>query len=293
MAFGLKYIQDAEADKSRALKKELQEQSDDGIAGETQSRSPAPSPQAGQRFNRRPSTQTVKTEAAPASQSRPTVERPASERPAPNNQTVTPSKPQSDKQAPAATNSFMKAKAIFENDGDVTPEMYNELPSSEFDEDEKEDVAVAEEEQYGPTKQQKLSLRARRLAQEVGEFKKWSLDQILVLERRAQREPEIVIDELLPIYRNEVQPTRQMGFRSLDEAVKKHADDTVFLLVKGDKDKVRVIPKGTGQDVLNGAVLESLQANSTPFDKPKYVLPKLFEKEQEQEQSPTVKSPAP
>ena len=32
MAFGLKYIQGAEADKSRALKKELQEQSDDGIA---------------------------------------------------------------------------------------------------------------------------------------------------------------------------------------------------------------------------------------------------------------------
>ena len=113
MAFGLKYIQGAEADKSRALKKELQEQSDDGIAGETQSRSPAPSPQAGQRFNRRPSTQTVKTEAAPAPQSRPTVERPASERPAPNNQTVATSKPQADKQAPATTNSFMKAKAIF------------------------------------------------------------------------------------------------------------------------------------------------------------------------------------
>lgn len=286
MAFGLKYIQDAEADKSRALKKELQEQSDDGIEGDTQSRSPDVSPQAGQRFNRRPSTQTVKTEVSTAPQSRPTVERPA-----PNNPTVATNKLQADKQVPPTTNSFMKAKAIFENDGDVTPEMYNELPSSEFDEDEKEEVAVAEEEHYGPTKQQKLSLRARRLAQEVGEFKKWSLDQILVLERRAQREPEMVIDELLPIYRNEVQPTRQMGFRSLDEAVKKHADDTVFLLVKGDKDKVRVIPKGTGQDVLNGAVLESLQANSTPFDKPKYVLPKLFEKEEDP--SPTVKSPAP
>lgn len=286
MAFGLKYIQGAEDDKTRALKKELQEQSDEGIAGDTQSRSPAPSPQAGQRFNRRPAPQTVKTEVSDANQSRPVTNSVS------NTQAASPSNiQQADKQTPAATNSFIKAKAIFENDGDVTPEMYNELPSSEFDEDEKEEVAVAEEEHYGPTKQQKLSLRARRLAQEVGEFKKWSLDQILVLERRAQREPEIVIDELLPIYRNEVQPTRQMGFRSLDDAVKKHADDTVFLLVKGDKDKVRVIPRGTGQDVLNGAVLESLQANSTPFDKPKYVLPKLFEKEEQS--SPAQKSPSP
>lgn len=280
MAFGLKHIQGAETDKARALKKELQEQSDEGIAGETQLRSPSPQ-QSGARFARRHS---------------PSVVAPSSEQPKEVTKVVQVERTSvsiaANTAAKDSTNSFMKAKALFENDGDVTPEMYSELPSSEFDDEDKEDVAVAEEEHYGPTQQQKLSLRARRLAQDVGEFKKWSLDQILALERRAQREPEAVIDELLPVYRNEVQPNRQVGFRSLDEAAKKHTDETVFLLVKGDKDKVRIVPKGTGQDVLNGAVLESLQANSTPFDKPKYVLPKLFEKVDEQS-SPAPKLPTP
>lgn len=286
MAFGLKHIQGAEDDKARALKKELQEQSDDSGASES---SPVSLPvQSGNRFARRGASPSV----AQASGNEPSQPAPA-RAPA-----VTPAakpvvaKPAQTIAAPAA-NSFMKAKANFENEGDVTPEMYSELPLSEFDDDEKEDLVVAEEEVYGPTAHQKLALRARRLAQEVGEFKKWSLDAISVLERRAQREPQVVIDELLPVYRNEVQPTRQVGFRSLDEAVKKHTDETVFLLVKGDKDRVRVVPKGTGQDVLNGAVLESLQANSTPFDSPKYVLPKLFEKAADPVAAAPKSAPAP
>jgi len=277
MAFGLKHIQGAEDDKARALKKDLQDQSDD--SPDTPSHSSAPT-QTAPRFARRPAapvSSSVQTSKEPetGSQTERAVARVAA------NTTIK-----------ETTNSFMKAKAIFEGDGDVTPEMYNELPSSEFDEDEQEEIVAVEEENYGPTQQQKLSLRARRLAQEVGEFKKWSLDTIVALERRAQREPEVVIDELLPVYRNEVQPSRQMGFRTLDDAIKKHSDETVFLLVKGDKDRVRIVAKGTGQDVLNGAVLESLQSNSTPFDKPKYVFPKLFEKSEEQP-APAPKSPAP
>lgn len=275
MAFGLKHIQGAEDDKARALKKDLQDQSDDSPA-DVPSHSSAPV-QTTPRFARR--------SAAPvASSAQPSKE--------PTSVSQTDRTIAAKNATKEATNSFMKAKAIFEGDGDVTPEMYNELPSSEFDEDEQEEIVAVEEENYGPTKQQKLSLRARRLAQEVGEFKKWSLDTIVALERRAQREPEAVIDELLPVYRNEVQPSRQVGFRTLDEAVKKHSDETVFLLVKGDKDRVRIVAKGTGQDVLNGAVLESLQSNSTPFDKPKYVLPKLFEKPEEQP-APPPKPPTP
>ena len=276
MAFGLKHINGAEDDKARTLKKELQEQSDDSASMDAQS--PA-QPQAN-RFARRgsvPQNQATQPQTASAP-AKPAVSTPVK---------------QAAPTAPVA-NSFMNAKAIFENEGDVTPEMYSELPRSEFDDDDdQEELSVAEEEVYGPTPHQKLSLRARRLAQEVGEFKKWSLDNILALERRAQRDPEEVIAELLPIYRNEVQPTRQVGFRSLDEAIKKHSDDVVFLLVKGDKDRVRIVPKGTGQDVLNGAVLESLQSNSTPFDKPKYLLPKMFEKGEEQPPAPQKSTPSP
>ena len=282
MAFGLKHIQGAEADKARALKKDLQEQSDDSVSSDIPTSSPAPT---GNRFARRGATPSVQTQPAasdPVKAQSVKVQTAPVAKPALVAETASPS-----------ANSFMKAKAIFENEGDVTPEMYSELPPSEFDEDEKEEIVVAEEEVYGPTPHQKLALRARRLAQEVGEFKKWSLDAITVLERRAQREPQVVIDELVPIYRSEVQPTRQMGFRSLDEAVKKHADETVFLLVKGDKDRVRVVPKGTGQDILNGAVLESLQANSTPFDSPKYVVPKIFEKPAEPSATTQKSAPAP
>lgn len=279
MAFGLKHIQGAEDDKARALKKDLQDQSDD-LSMDVPLHSSAPV-QTAPRFARHSAPASVSSSVQPSAEQKVVSEAERKvARVVANNVTK------------EATNSFMKAKAIFEGDGDVTPEMYNELPSSEFDEDEQEEIVSVEEESYGPTKQQKLSLRARRLAQEVGEFKKWSLDAIVALERRAQREPEIVIDELLPIYRNEVQPSRQMGFRTLDDAIKKHSDETVFLLVKGDKDRVRIVSKGTGQDVLNGAVLESLQFNSTPFDKPKYVLPKLFEQAEEQPPAPT-KSPAP
>lgn len=278
MAFGLKHIQGAEADKARALKKDLQEQSDDSVSSDAPTSSPV---QTGNRFARR---------AAPSVQPQPASPDPVKAQPVKAQQAPV-AKPTP--VAEPASNSFMKAKAIFENEGDVTPEMYSELPPSEFDDDEKEDIVVAEEEVYGPTPHQKLALRARRLAQEVGEFKKWSLDAITVLERRAQREPQVVIDELIPVYRSEVQPTRQMGFRSLDEAVKKHADETVFLLVKGDKDRVRVVPKGTGQDILNGAVLESLQANSTPFDSPKYVVPKIFEKPAEPATTTQKSAPAP
>jgi len=287
MAFGLHLVRDAEKEKARDMKKILQEQSDDTPTEGTPSSAvlkAAPAPSAASRFARRPAPEAPRpTASATTGQQRP-AQRPIVEAAA---APIT----------PKTQNGFMKAKANFESDGDVTPDMFREdWTPNEFDDEadaDKEEVSVFESENYGPTPQQLLGLRARRLAQEVGEFKKWSLDEILLLERRAVQDPRSVIDELLPVYKNEIQPKRDMGMASLSDALKKHETETVFLLVKGDKERVRVVAKGSGHDVLQGAVLRSCQFNTTPFEKPLYVLPKLFEKEAEPPSNPPKSTPSP
>lgn len=272
MAFGLKYVTGGEADKARSLKKSLQEQSQD--EGEAQNAPPA---SIASRFQRGVSAPTAAAARAPSVATAPTG-KPV--------QSSAPSSPA----RPSPINKFLKARKRVDDEGDVTPEMYSELPSTRVDdEDHQTEVTVADTEQYGPTKQQLLGLRARRLVQEVGEFKKWPLDEIVALERRALREPQVVIDELLPAYRSEIQPHRQQGAHSLEDGLKKHPNDTVFLLIKGDKHKLRVLPSGTADEVLKGAVLESLQANSTPFDKPCLVLPKA----KPEEPAPAPSAPKP
>lgn len=213
-----------------------------------------------------------------------------------NASTVTPSSPVSKKSFSKKSLSTLNRLKDDENDGDVTPDMFVDVVRSatESDDDVEELVVPEENEAYAPSKQQVLALRARRMVQEVGEFQKWSLDQMSSMERMALKDPQDVMEKLLPIYKKEIVPVRSAGVASLEEARKKHPDDIVFLLVKGDKNKIKVTEKGSGQDLLDGAVLESLQSNSTPFDKPLFVLPKLFEKpETEDNKATACKSPSP
>ena len=282
MAFGLKYLQGAENDKRQSLKKALDDQSADDTATAPSSAAPAASaqptstPSSGRaRFQR----------SAPASTPAPAV---ASRASAPQ---------QSASPAPVAkSTSFVpKGQSRRQDEGE---ELYAEqqeryaAQQSEEDRETTPDVAV-EKKKSGPSRFEVMGMRARRLVQMVGEFKKWPADQLLTEERRAMREPEAVTNAYLPIYKNEIEPHRQKGYRNLEEAVKKNPNDVVFLLVKGDAQRVRQMsPVEAGaQSVLHGAVLESVGASATLFDAPSSLFPAM--KSPPAPQDPSAGSPRP
>lgn len=328
MPFGSNFVAGAEEDKLSSTRKSLNEQAEDTTesssspvsvsqqAPEKNTVATASTPQEtrSNRFNRfnrstQPQavtpeavSQTTQKETASVAQPQPTqaVQKQTVQQNVNVSSAVVSAKPSSPvKQTPFSKKDLSALSRLKddENDGDVTPDMYIDVVRSaatDSDDDVEELVVPEENEAYAPSKQHVLALRARRMVQEVGEFQKWSLDQIASMERMALKDPQEVMEKLLPVYKKEIVPVRSAGVSSLEDARKKHPDDVVFLLVKGDKNKIKVTGKGSGQDLLDGAMLESLQSNSTPFDKPVFVVPKLFEKpDTEENKTAVVKSPSP
>ena len=125
--------------------------------------------------------------------------------------------------------------------------------------------------QAAPTarRDQDAGLRARRLVQEVGEFKGWTLEAIHAAERQALDDPEEIMRTYLPVYA-EIKAARQKNVRTLEEAVQAHPGDVVFLAIKSGRQAIRrLTPEAAGsQRVLHGAVVESVPSTMTPFSAP-------------------------
>ena len=77
-------------------------------------------------------------------------------------------------------------------------------------------------------------------------------------------------NEYFPIYRDEVKVARAKGCRTLEEALQTHRNEVVFLVIKADQQKLRVMSKADaqGQALLHGAVVESVSAHTTCFPPP-------------------------
>lgn len=121
-----------------------------------------------------------------------------------------------------------------------------------------------------PTAFQLKGLRARRLVQEVADFKKWDAVETERMEREALRHPEKVIAQLQPVYQQDIRPFRAKGVHTLEEGVQKHPEEVVFLLRKKDQQRLRVVSReqAGGEVLLHKATLESLPAELCPFAKP-------------------------
>lgn len=171
--------------------------------------------------------------------------------------------------------SEIKFKKSLYNDGDVTPEMYGDMSDSvdsqdSIDEDDKKNINVLK-----PLITQKeflLNLKRRHLIQEVGAFKKWSPDVIAQWEKTSLSDPE-KLNEIKKIYQEEIEPLHQNGLKNLQEALHKYKNNIVFLLIKNEKMKLKILEKDTPNDILHGCVLESLQYNATPFEQASHLFP--------------------
>ena len=118
-------------------------------------------------------------------------------------------------------------------------------------------------------RQERLVAKAKRCVQDLGEYKGWSQAEIALKERQCQSEPQKVIDELIPLV-EEIAARRKTGERSLEDAMKKNPDHVVFMLLKGESQKLRSIPpsEAGAQALLHGSVVESVPARQTLFDEP-------------------------
>lgn len=238
MAFGTKFIANAEREKQEAMKKVVAEQeASEGTSASAPEVTPQPQPPQ-------------PTPSAPATPARRQWQRqPASSASAPTPQSTAPVS----SQPPAQSRGF-------------------QAPVQELSADER---------------LQRLVARAKRYVQDLGEYQGWTPQQIALKERECQSNPQSVIDELTPIA-EAISNRRKQGERSLDDAIKKNPNQVVFMLVKGDNQKLRSIDpiEAGGQKLLHGSVVESLPASKTLFAPPRDV----FVKNEPADQAPPAPS---
>ena len=138
-----------------------------------------------------------------------------------------------------------------------------------FDEVEGDDSqpTIKKEARGNVFKREKLMLQAIRLAQDVAEFKKYSLDELHALEKRARNSPHEIISQLRGIYENEIRPQKRQSLISFKDQISSNPGKIVFLLKKGRLEKTSFIDPNENpeQRLLHGCLLESVYASSTPF----------------------------
>ena len=252
MGFGLDYAKNADKDKLRVNKKDLAEQeTDDEVSPSTQASPPVPKKEA-----IAPASSSV---SPPQTSSRPSR---FARTPVQTRQPV-----QQINAQPEQTN-----KKIVDNQVSSTPvvekistKTKSKSPKLSYSGDEAERNTVS-----GPTPFQQKGMRARRLVQEVGEFKKWDAVALEQAERDAMRDPDAALAQYSSIYINEIKPFKINCMRSLEEALQKHPNEVVFMLTKKGGKKLCILPSEQAgpQGILKGATLESVPYSSTKFDRP-------------------------
>ena len=288
MAFGVKYVQSAEKDKLEATQKHIasqeqtpeeenapqvsrpsqvasssssgasrfrrQAQGSSVVASTTSGSAPKPS-----RFARSPHRETVSEKnvvdkkpstqfSQPAPHTPPLSQRPSFQQPQVKPSSSVPSVNPVEQSSSVSQKPTTKSKIKLSYSGD-----------------EAERVA-----KQGPTPFQQKGLRARRLVQEVGDFQKWDAVTLEQVEREALRDPDTILAQYSKIYLNEVKPFKVSSLRSLEEAIRKHPQDVVFLLMKKGGKKICILPSSEAgsQDILQGATLESVSSSLTKFVPP-------------------------
>jgi len=255
MAFGLKYVAGTEKEKLEKNKEGLKEEDGDAVSPRPPPlNNPVAKPTA-------PNQDHALTEKTSSSSGVSRFRR----NPAPSSSQQPASQQQSVKQIPEKSGSVPSsdtpsAKTSF---ADMWRSARDETGDrAESDQDDKASLVVA------TAKQEDLkSLHARRMMQEIADFKKWTPSETEIAEREAMRNPDKVIKKWMAVYKNEVKTFRADGARTLEEALASHPDQIVFLLAKKDTQRLRVLPKEEAgvQSLLHGARVESIPLSLTPF----------------------------
>lgn len=231
MAFGLKYIEGADQEKNKLWEKLAKEEGDVDNLNESTSSKPKSSPSSPSRFARR--------SAEPSSS------------------------PQTKKSIKDEKTSYDSLKKSYHDTNQEVNDRFDELI-------EDSEAVIEKEARSEKFKKEKIAMRARRLAQDVAEFKKYSLDELHALEKRAVASPRQMIEQLKGVYEKEILPAKKNSFTSFKEKINQNPDKIVFLLRKGRASKISFVDpnENPSQKLLNGCVLESVFASSTPFPSP-------------------------
>lgn len=102
--------------------------------------------------------------------------------------------------------------------------------------------------------------------------RKMSPSAIEAARSQAVKNPEGVMAQMRRIYDQEVAPNRSKHATDLPQALADHPEKVVFLLRKDSLERVRMMSREdaiqSGEILLHGASIESVQAASSPFDAP-------------------------
>lgn len=140
-------------------------------------------------------------------------------------------------------------------------------------------------------------LSEQELFELVCTHRKMSPTSIDAARAQWEKDPERVERQMRHVYETEVAPNHLQTASNLQHALEQNPDKVVFLLRKDGKESCRRVEldraKETGQILLQGSTLESVQASATPFGPPSQLFPPSIEQiaEQASEQHVAVEQP--
>ena len=137
-------------------------------------------------------------------------------------------------------------------------------------------------------------LTEQELFELVCTHRKMSASSIDSARAQAVKDPERVLRQMRHVYETEIAPNHIQTALNLQQAQEQNPDKVVFLVRKDGKEACRRLDldkaKETGQILLQGATLESVQASATPFGPPSQLFAQEVEvavQQEIQQQAPT------
>lgn len=113
-----------------------------------------------------------------------------------------------------------------------------------------------------------LTWHLERLIDEVAAYRGFSKDRVEGIKDEAAKRPEAATLAYQEVFTREVAPFKQNAVRSVQDAIKQHPDQTVYVVRRGQDIHYETRERGGAEDLLHGAVIESVSMRSTPFPTP-------------------------
>jgi hypothetical protein len=143
-------------------------------------------------------------------------------------------------------------------------------------------------------------LTEQELFELVCTHRKMSASSIDSARAQAVKDPERVLRQMRHVYETEIAPNHLQTALNLQQAQEQNPDKVVFLVRKDGKEACRRLDldkaKETGQILLQGATLESVQASATPFGPPSQLFAQEVEvvlQQEAQQEAPAPVQTAP
>lgn len=115
-----------------------------------------------------------------------------------------------------------------------------------------------------------LPLQLEALIDKVAERRDLPDEAVENFKRQAVKDVPNQLRRFETLYQNEVKPALDKQVHSLEQALVEHPDQVVFLVLKGNKRSLKVMPvdQAGPSRLLHGAVVEVVRASATPFRRP-------------------------